>query len=49
MTQEKERSNSNNGIPQWQSNRMRNLINERLQEVWEIVEARKKAHINSQK
>ena len=41
MSQEKERQN--NGIPQWQSNRMRNMISERWQEVWEIVEAREKA------
>ena len=31
-----------NGIPQWQSDKMKSLINERWQEVWEIVEAREK-------
>lgn len=37
------KSNQTNGIPQWQSNKMKSLISERWQEVWEIVEARKKA------
>ena len=32
----------NNGIPEWQSNRMKTLIAERWQEVWEMVEAREK-------
>ena len=32
----------NNTIPSWQSNRMRSLIAERWQEVWQIVEAREK-------
>ena len=32
----------NSGIPQWQSDKMESLISERWQEVWEIVEARKK-------
>jgi hypothetical protein len=32
----------NNAIPLWQSNRMRSLIAERWQEVWQIVEAREK-------
>ena len=31
-----------NGVPSWQSQKMRNLIAERWQEVWEIVEAREK-------
>ena len=31
-----------NAIPSWQSNRMRSLIAERWQEVWQIVEAREK-------
>ncbi len=29
------------GIPQWQSNKMKRIIINRWQEVWEIVEARK--------
>lgn len=33
----------NNGIPSWQSKKMRTLIAERWQEVWLIVEAREKA------
>ena len=32
----------NNGIPRWQSEKMKSLISERWQEVWEIVEAREK-------
>ena len=36
----KTKNSSNNGIPQWQSNKMKNLIVERWQEVWQIVEAR---------
>jgi len=36
----KTRNQKNNGIPQWQSNKMKTLIIERWQEVWQIVEAR---------
>ena len=36
------RHRDNNAIPSWQSNRMRSLIAERWQEVWQIVEAREK-------
>ena len=36
------RHRDNNVIPSWQSNRMRSLIAERWQEVWQIVEAREK-------
>ena len=32
----------NSGIPQWQSKKMKSLICERWQEVWEVVEAREK-------
>ena len=32
----------NNGVPSWQSNRMKALIAERWKEVWQIVEAREK-------
>ena len=32
----------NSGIPQWQSDKMKSLISERWQEIWEIVEAREK-------
>ena len=38
----KAKENQNSGIPQWQSNRMKSLIVERWQEVWDIVEARNK-------
>ena len=37
------------GIPSWQSEKMRSLIVERWQEVWEVVEAREKAREESQK
>ena len=32
-----------NGVPNWQSNKMRALIAERWSEIWQIVEAREKA------
>ena len=35
------------GIPSWQSEKMRSLIAERWQEVWEVVEAREKAREES--
>ena len=35
------------GIPSWQSQKMRSLIAERWQEVWEVVEARDKAREES--
>jgi hypothetical protein len=38
----KAKDNENNSIPQWQSEKMKNLITERWQEVWEVVEAREK-------
>ena len=38
----KTKNNQNYSIPQWQSNRMKSLITERWQEIWEIVEAREK-------
>ncbi|MEM7758280.1 MAG: hypothetical protein AAF298_09160 [Cyanobacteria bacterium P01_A01_bin.40] len=34
------KNNSKNIIPQWQSDKMRSLIAERWQEVWQIVERR---------
>lgn len=34
------RNNQKNAIPQWQSEKMRSLITERWEEVWQIVEAR---------
>ncbi|MEM8672673.1 MAG: hypothetical protein AAGF83_02195 [Cyanobacteria bacterium P01_G01_bin.67] len=34
------KNNSKNIIPQWQSDKMRSLIAERWQEVWQIVEKR---------
>ena len=42
ITMSKTKSNYNTSIPQWQSNKMRNLITKRWQEVWAIVEAREK-------
>ncbi|MEM8829096.1 MAG: hypothetical protein AAGE96_07040 [Cyanobacteria bacterium P01_G01_bin.19] len=36
------KNNQSNSIPQWQSERMKNLISERWQEIWEVVEAREK-------
>lgn len=36
------KNNQNNGVPQWQSNKMRTMIVERWQEVWEVVEERDK-------
>ena len=36
------KNESNNTIPSWQSRKMRTLIAERWQEVWQIVEAREK-------
>jgi hypothetical protein len=38
----KAKDNENSRIPQWQSERMKNLITERWQEIWEVVEAREK-------
>lgn len=38
----KTKKDQNTSIPQWQSKRMKSLILERWQEVWEIVEAREK-------
>ena len=32
----------NRGIPQWQSNRMRQMIIDRWQETWIVVETRNK-------
>lgn len=34
------KSDRNNNVPLWQSRKMKNLIAERWQEVWEVVEAR---------
>lgn len=39
-TMSKIKNNSKNIIPQWQSDKMRSLIAERWQEVWQIVEKR---------
>ena len=36
-------NNRSNSIPSWQSRKMRTLIVERWQEVWQIVEARDKS------
>ncbi|MEL6495981.1 MAG: hypothetical protein AAFQ41_12800 [Cyanobacteria bacterium J06623_7] len=35
--------NNKNKLPQWQSERMKSLIEERWSEVWEIVVARERA------
>ncbi|MEM9506074.1 MAG: hypothetical protein AAGA16_00130 [Cyanobacteria bacterium P01_E01_bin.35] len=34
------KNNSKSIVPQWQSDKMRSLIAERWQEVWQIVERR---------
>jgi len=36
----KSKCNQANGIPQWQSERMKAMIAERWEEVWSVVEAR---------
>ncbi|BAZ43628.1 hypothetical protein NIES4102_06290 [Chondrocystis sp. NIES-4102] len=36
------KNNPKNGIPQWQSDKMKTMISERWQEIWQIVEARDK-------
>ena len=38
----KTKNNQSSSIPMWQSQKMKTLIVERWQEVWEIVEARDK-------
>jgi hypothetical protein len=38
--------NHRNKLPQWQSEKMRTLIEERWSEVWEIVVARKRSSQN---
>ena len=39
--------NRRNRLPQWQSAKMRSLIEERWSEVWEIVVARERSSQNS--
>ena len=39
--------NRRNRLPQWQSAKMRSLIEERWSEVWEIVIARERSERNS--
>lgn len=36
----KTKNNQKNIVPQWQSEKMKSLIAERWEEVWQIVEAR---------
>ncbi len=38
----KVKNNQSKSVPQWQSKKMKTLIAERWQEVWEVVEAREK-------
>lgn len=37
------KSDRDNNVPSWQSQKMKSLIAQRWQEVWEVVEAREKA------
>jgi hypothetical protein len=39
--------NNKNKLPEWQSEKMRMLIEERWSEVWEIVTARERSSENS--
>ncbi|MEM7591493.1 MAG: hypothetical protein AAF383_08225 [Cyanobacteria bacterium P01_A01_bin.83] len=39
------KNNAKNMIPQWQSDKMRSLIVERWQEVWQIVETREQSQL----
>jgi hypothetical protein len=39
-------NNNRNKLPQWQSEKMRALIEERWSEVWEVVVARKRSSQN---
>ncbi|MGL5833337.1 MAG: hypothetical protein ACRC1Z_08905 [Waterburya sp.] len=40
-------SDNKNKLPEWQSEKMRMLIEERWSEVWEVVTARKRSSQNS--
>ncbi len=40
MSRTKNNRKNKNIVPQWQSEKMKTLIAERWQEVWQIVEAR---------
>lgn len=47
MDSSAQKNRNKSRLPKWQSEKMKNLIDERWSEVWEIVIARERSHQNS--
>ena len=47
MDSSAQKNRNKSRLPKWQSEKMKNLIDERWSEVWEIVMARERSHQNS--